>query len=112
MTRDRYSYGREQELKIARSLRRKGAKVELSPGSRGAADMTAEFPTGTTRKIQSKASQRGTPASLRAKDLGRLKQISTKSGATPVIAEVTSEGIDYFSARSGRRLKPPTRKKS
>lgn len=112
MTKDRYTYGREQEEKIARSLRHRGAKVVLSPGSRGAADLTAEFSTGTIWKIQSKASQRDIPNSLRPKELGRLKQSATKSGATPVIAEVTSEGIDYFSARSGRRLKPPTRKRN
>lgn len=112
MAKDPYSFGREQEEKIARSLRGKGAKVTLSPGSRGAADLTAEFPTGTTWKIQSKASKEGTPASPSPKDLGRLKQSATKSSATPVIAKVTPEGIEYTSARSGRGLKPPTRKKN
>lgn len=112
MPKDPYSFGREQEEKIARSLRAKGAKVTLSPGSRGAADLTAKFPTGTTWKIQSKASKKGIPASPSPKDLGRLKQSATKSSATPVIAEVTPEGIEYTSARSGRGLKPPTRKKN
>lgn len=111
MAKDPYSYGREQEERIVHSLKVKGAKVTLSPGSRGAADLTAEFSTGTKWRIQSKASEKGTPASLSSKDLGRLKQSSTKCGATPVIAKVTPEGIEYFSARSGRRLKPPTRKK-
>ena len=112
MAKDPYSYGREQEEKIARSLRGEGAKVTLSPGSRGAADLTAEFPTGTKWKIQSKASKKGTPASPSTKDLGRLKQSSTKSKATAVVAKVTPEGIEYISARSGRSLKPPTKKKN
>lgn len=112
MAEDTYSFGREQEEKIARSLRGKGAKVTLSPASRGAADLTAEFPTGTKWKIQSKASKKGTPASPSPKDLGRLKQSSTKSNATPVVAKVTAESIEYISARSGRSLKPPTKKKS
>ena len=64
MAEDPYSFGREQEKKIARSLRGKGAKVTLSPGSRGAADLTAEFPTGTKWKIQSKASKEGAPAKM------------------------------------------------
>ena len=105
-----YAYGREQEEKVARSLRGKGAKVTLSPGSKGAADEVAEFPGGTTWKVQVKSSATGSPASPSRKDLGRLKQSATKTGATPVIAEVTPEGIEYFSARSGRKLKPPTRK--
>ena len=45
------------------------------------------------------------------RDLGRLKQSSTKIAATPVVANVTTEGIKYRSARSGRTLKPPTRRK-
>lgn len=112
MAENPYSFGREQEKKIARSLRGKGAKVTLSPGSRGAADLTAEFPTGTKWKIQSKASKKGTPTSPSAKDLGRLKQSSTKSNATPVVAKVTPKSIKYISARSRRSLKPPTKKKS
>lgn len=112
MAKDPYSFGREQEKKIARSLRGKGAKVTLSPGSRGAADLTAKFPTGTKWKIQSKASKKGTPTFPSPKDLGRLKQSATKSNATPVVAKVIPEGIEYISARSGRSLKPPTKKKS
>lgn len=112
MAKDPYSFGRKQEGKIARSLRGRGAKVTLSPGSKGAADLTAEFPTGTKWKIQSKASQKGIPSSPSRKDLGRLKQSATKSKATPVIAKVTPEDIKYTSARSGKKLEPPTKKKS
>ena len=112
MTKSNYDFGREQEERIARSLRPRGAKVSLSPGSKGAADLTAEFPSGTTWKIQSKASRKGQPALPSPKDMGRLKQSATKSGATPVVAEVTPESITYRSARTGRKLNPPARKRS
>lgn len=102
MPKDQYNFGREQEERVVRSLRARGAKVALSPGSKGA----AEFPTGKTWKVQVKASKGNTPASPSVKDSGRLKQSSTKSGATPVVAKVTPKGITYTSARSSRRLKP------
>ena len=105
MPKDQYTLGREQEEKVARSLRARGAKVSLSPGSRGAADLTAEFPTKTW-KVQVKASEGDAPASPSPKDLGRLKQSATKTGAIPVVAKVTPAGIKYTSARSGRLLKP------
>lgn len=106
MPKDQYNFGREQEERVARSLRARGAKVALSPGSKGAADLTAEFPTGKSWKVQVKASKENVPASPSVKDSGRLKQSSTKSGATPVVAKVTPKDITYTSARSGRRLKP------
>ena len=107
MAKSPYDFGREQEERVARSLRARGAKVTLSPGSRGAADLEAEFSTGTIWKVQVKASAGGTPASPSPQDLGRLKQSSTKTGATPIVAEVTPEGIEYFSARTGKKLAPP-----
>lgn len=110
MPKSPYDYGREQEEKVAQSLRGRGAKVKLSPGSKGAADAVAEFPGGTTWKIQVKSSATGSPASPSPQDRGRLKQSATKTGATPVIAEVTPQGIEYISARTGRKLKPPKRK--
>ena len=47
MPKSQYEYGRDKELKIARSLRARGASVKVSKGSKGAADSKAEFPTGT-----------------------------------------------------------------
>lgn len=44
---NQYKYGREKELKIARSLKGKGASVKVSEGSKGAADLRVEFSTGT-----------------------------------------------------------------
>jgi len=106
-----YQYGRSQEEKVARSLRGRGATVEVSPGSKGAADLKAEFPSGTKWRVQVKSTRAGQPASPSPKDLGRLKQSATKSGATPVIAEVTRGKIKFKSARSGKTLTPPKRKK-
>ena len=38
--------GQKAEQRVVNSLRRSGAKVRLSPGSRGSADMEARWPTG------------------------------------------------------------------
>lgn len=111
MAEDQYNYGREKEKKVARSLRRKGAKVDLSKGSKGSSDLVAKFPTGTTWNIQVKSTRSGTAADPTPKEQGRLKQSATKSRATPVVAKVSPEGIEYESVRSGRKLTPPTSKK-
>lgn len=110
MTED-YKYGRSQEELIARSLRARGAKVKISPGSRGITDLRVEFPTGTKWWMQVKSTRDGKPASLSSKDLGRLKQSATKSGATPVIAEITRGKVKFKSARSERTLMPRKSKK-
>ena len=100
------SYGQRQELKVARQLRGHGARVQVSPGSRGAADVKACFPSGKAWNVQVKSSRTGMPASPSAKELGRLKISASRSGATPVVAKVTPKGTFYSSARSGRPLKP------
>lgn len=99
-------YGKRQELKVARQLRGHGARVQVSPGSRGAADVKARFPSGKAWNVQVKSSRTGMPASPSAKELGRLKISASRSGATPVVAEVTPRGTIYRSARSGGKLKP------
>lgn len=111
MAKSEHEKGRDAEIKIARSLRAKGASVKVSKGSKGAADLKATFPTGTKWNIQVKSSRKGTPASPSARDLGRLKQSATKSGATPVVAKVSRGKVTYSSARSQRTLKPPQRKR-
>jgi hypothetical protein len=107
---DQYDYGRTKEQKVAQSLRKCRAKVTLSPGSKGSSDLQATFPTGTKWNVQVKSTRSGKPAPPSPKDRGRLKQSSTKSSATPVIANVTTKGIEYASARSGRKLAPPKKK--
>ena len=106
-----YKYGESKEQKVAQLLRSKGASVKSSSASRGAADLAVTFHTGTKWRVQVKSSSRGKPASPSRKDLGRLKQSSTKRGATPVVAKVSPHGIEYTSARSGRKLTPPSRKR-
>ena len=111
MAKSQYEKGRDKELKVARSLRAKGASVKVSKGSKGAADLRVEFSTGTKWDIQVKSSHKGAPASPSAKDLGRLKQGAAKRGATSVVAKVTPRGTTFTSARSGRKLTPPPRRK-
>ena len=111
MAKSQYEYGRDKELKIARSLRARGASVKVSKGSKGAADLKATFSTGTKWNIQVKSTRKGTPASPSTKDLGRLKQGATKSRATPVVAKVSRSKITYSSERSGRKVSPSTRRK-
>ncbi len=111
MAKDQYGYGVRKEKKVADLLKRKSASVERSPGSKGSADLKVTFSTGTKWNVQVKSSRSSKPATMSAKDRGRLKQSSTKSKATPVIANVTPKGIEYRSARSGRKLTPPPKKK-
>lgn len=100
-------YGIKKERKVAQVLRSRGARVETSKGSKGAADLKARWSSGTKWHVQVKSSRTSKPSSLSRKELGRLKQGATKAGATPVIARVTLQGVEYLSARTGRNLKPP-----
>jgi len=108
---DEYSYGRAKEKKVAQLLRAKGASVSVSKGSKGAADLKVKFPTGTRWNVQVKSARKGTPASPSSRDLSRLKQSATKSRATPVVAKVTPKSVSFISARSERKLSPPSRKR-
>jgi hypothetical protein len=83
----------------------------VSPGSKGSADLKATFPSGTKWNVQAKSTRSSKPEQPSGHDLGRLKQSSTKTRATPVIANVTQSGIEFKSASSGRTLKPPTKKR-
>jgi len=111
MAKNQYRYGRDKEKKVAQLLRSKGASVRTSPASRSAADLTVTFATGTKWHVQVKSSRGTKAAALSRKDLGRLKQSATKRRATPVIAKATARGVEYRSARSGRKLTPPPRKR-
>lgn len=112
MANNQYKYGVHKEKKVAKTLRSKKASVKRVPASRGPADLKVTFPTGTKWNVQVKSSRTSKAASPSKRDIGRLKQSSTKSGATPVIAKVTSQGIEYISARTGKKLTPPPRKKA
>lgn len=104
---NQYGYGRKKEHKAARQLRRTGASVKLSPGSRTSKDMVASFPTGTEWAVQVKATRGRVARSPSRQDLANLKRSATRTGRTPVAAKVTRKGIEYRSARSNRKLTPP-----
>jgi len=106
MVKNQYRFGRLKEKAVAQKLRRAGASVTLSKGSKGAEDMIAIF---KSKKwiVQSKATRKGIPNRPSSGDVGRLKQKATKNNATPVIAEVSGDGsIKFKSVRDGRELKP------
>lgn len=101
------NYGKMKEEKVANILRSRGASVHRSPGSKGAADLKAKFPSGIKWNIQVKSSRAANPSAPTSKELGRLKQSATKDNATPVVANVTPKGISFRSVRSNRTLTPP-----
>lgn len=104
MPKNNYENGRRAEQRVARILRQKGASVQVSPGSRGSADLKAQFPRKTWL-VQVKSGV--APAkSLKGTDQQRLNQTATKRGATPVLATVTESGVEFRSTRCNRRLKP------
>jgi Holliday junction resolvase len=107
-----YNYGIRKEREVAQLLRRRGASVTRSPASRGSSDLTATFATRTKWCVQVKSCRKGMPASPSRKDLGRLKQSSTKRGATAVVAKVSPRGVAFISARTAQLLKPPSGRRS
>jgi Holliday junction resolvase len=105
------NYGKRKEQEVAKRLRSRGASVKCSPASRGSADLKVKFHTGTKWHVQVKSSRRGEPALPSRRDLGRLKQSSTKSRATAVVAKVSRRDIRFTSARTGQSLTPPSRRR-
>ena len=106
-----YNCGMRKEREVTQLLRRRGARVVRGRASRGAADLAATFATRTRWWVQIKSCRKGTPASPSRRDLGRLKQSSTKRGATAVVAKVSRRGVQFASARTGRVLTPPSRRR-
>jgi Holliday junction resolvase len=98
--------GMKAENRVAASLRRTGASVEKSPGSRTSADMTAKWSPGKEWLVQVKYSGKGVPSSLKSHERKALIARAKRNNATPVVAKVTPEKIQYESARDGRQLKP------
>lgn len=98
--------GQKAEQRVANSLRRSGAKVVLSSGSKGSADMVATWPTGKEWLPQVKYSNTGKPASLSQREKTNLVARAKRNNAIPVLAQVTPEEIKYTSAKSGRQLNP------
>jgi|CZCB01.1.fsa_nt_gi Holliday junction resolvase len=99
-----YSKGRKAEQQVAQILRRAGASVKVSPGSRGAADLHADF--GTKKwDVQVKAGKNA-PTQLTGIDKQRLNSKATKNNTTPVLATVKNGKVEFRSNRCGRKLSP------
>ena len=98
--------GIKAENRVVALLRRTGATVKKSPGSRTSADITTNWKSGKKWLIQVKYSGKGTPASLSSDERRALLARAKRNNATPVVAKVTPEKIKYESARDGRKLKP------
>jgi Holliday junction resolvase len=102
----KYHCGVGGEKKVASKLKRMGASwVEISPGSRGAADVVAVFPTGRKLAVQVKTScSGGTPKSLSGYEKKRLLKMANDTGCTPVTAKVGNGRIDLSYLRTGRKV--------
>ena len=98
--------GQKAEERVANSLRRAGASVELSPGSRGSADVIGLWPSGKKWLLQVKSSSKGQPAGLTQREQKNLTARADRNNATPVLVQVTPKKIEYTSAKDGRTLKP------
>lgn len=98
--------GSKAEKRVANSLRRTGARVVLSPGSKGSTDMVAKWSTGKEWLPQVKYSGTRQPAGLSSREKRNLTSRAERRGATPVLAQVTPAKINYTSAKTGRKLKP------
>ena len=99
--------GLKAENRLVNSLRRAGANnVEQSPGSRGSADVTANWSGGKEWMTQVKYSGVGKPAGLSSREQKNLVSRADNNNATPVLAQVTPNKIRYTSAKTGRELKP------
>ena len=100
-----YAYGRGKEKRVASQLRKKGYKVNISKGSKGAADIVAKR---RSKKwvIQVKSSRKAGGAKMSPNERRRLKIKARKKNATPVLAEVIRNKIRYQSIRIKKKLKP------
>jgi hypothetical protein len=103
----RDSHSSSAEKKVMAYL---GAKSEASrprPGTKGAADMRVSFSTGTVWNVQVKACRSVAAEKVCQKNAG----IELPPSETLVIAKVTPRGIEYRSAKTGRKLTPPGSKR-
>ncbi|MBI2018997.1 hypothetical protein HYS96_04845 [Candidatus Daviesbacteria bacterium] len=98
--------GLKAEDRVANSLRRAGASVQQSPGSRGSADVIANWKSGKEWMTQVKYSGLGKPAGLSSRERQNLVSRAERNDATPILAQVTPTKIEYTSAKTGRGLKP------
>lgn len=89
-------YGMRKEEQVADFLARRGARIALAPGSRGPADVLAEWRNGPRLLIQVKASRMGKPAMPTPREVGRLRRSAVAAGATPVVAKVVGNSVSFL----------------
>lgn len=102
---ENYACGISNEDKVVRKLKRAGAsKVTKSPGSRGAIDVFAEFPSGRKLGIQVKStcSPNGKVKSLTNKAIEKLNTANKEKKATSAIAKVKGRKIEITYANVNR----------
>jgi len=105
MARSQYHYGRKKEKQVATQLRKKGYKIKIHRGSRGASDIEAR--KGSKKwVVQVKATRKKEKTRISPSERRRLKIQARKRGATPVHAEVIRGKIRYRSVRINRKLRP------
>lgn len=104
-----YECGREEEIKLARKLKKAGAKeVTLSPGSRGGFDVFADFGPGKRKlAIQLKATCQidGKAKSVTPKEKQRLIREAKENKATPVVAKKEKGKFSFKYAIADRDFK-------
>lgn len=98
--------GLKAEQRVASSLRRAGANVAVSPGSRSSADVIGNWANGKKWFTQVKYSGQGKPANLSSRERTNLISRAERNNGTSVIAQVTSKKIEYFSVKTNQKLKP------
>ena len=105
MVKSEYHYGRRKELEVAKHLRRRGYKVKVHKGSKGASDIEAV--KGSKKwVVQVKATTKKRSTRISPNERRRLKIQARKRAAVPVHAEVIRGKIVYKSVRTGRKLRP------
>ncbi len=104
---DNYACGIKNEKKVAKFLEKQGMiNVELSPGSRGSADISMARPSGRKALIQVKStcSETGQPKMPTAKETERLIKDADAKNATAMIALVKGNKQEFIYAKTGRKV--------
>lgn len=107
----RDSHASNAEKKVMAYLGMKSGAPKPWPGAKSAVDMRVSFSTGTVWNVQVKACHSDTAAATCKKEAGIKWTNALPPSGTLVVAKVTPRGIEYRSAKTGRKLTPPGGKK-
>ena len=102
-----YDCGIINEKLVAKKLRQLGAsKVVISPGSRGPADIEAQFPSGKKWSLQIKSTCRPSNKvkNLTSSEKIRLRKHANRKKSTPIVGKVKNGNIDLSYLNSGRKV--------